>query len=70
MIPAAQAPEPKVLGDTAQDLVLPPGQVEVGRTQDSKDTPAPVPQAVQVSAPAPGASMPLWTGSCVSYCWS
>ena len=39
-IPGVQALEPKALGNTAQDLVLPPGQVEAGRTQGSKDTPA------------------------------
>ena len=27
--------------DTAQDLVLPPGQAEARRAQDSKETPAP-----------------------------
>ena len=39
-IPAAQALEPCVPGHTAQDPVLPLGQVEAGRTQDSKDAPA------------------------------
>ena len=36
-IPAEQAQEPRGTGDTAQDPALPPGQAEVGRTQDSKD---------------------------------
>ena len=53
-IPAAQAPEPRALGDTPQDLALPPGQAEA-RTQDSKDTPASTqPRAVQIGAPRPG----------------
>ena len=30
-----------------------PGQVEVGRAQDSKDSPTGHPQAVQISAPPP-----------------
>ena len=68
MIPAAQVPDLRVLGDTAHDLALPAGQAEVGRAQDSKDPPATgCPQAVQVSAPPPGASRPVWTGSFSSY---
>ena len=39
-IPVVQALEPRVRRDTAQDLAVPPGQEEAGRTQDSKDTPA------------------------------
>ena len=39
MIPGAQAPDPKVPGDTAQDPVLPLGQADARRTQDSKDAP-------------------------------
>ena len=38
--PAAQAPEPRAPGGTAQHPALPPGQAEVGRAQDSEDTPA------------------------------
>ena len=53
-IPAAQALEHKVPEDIAQDPVLPPGQVEAGRTQESRDTPATGhPQAMQISAPRP-----------------
>ena len=37
-------PEPRALGDTAQDLALPRGQAEARRTQDSKDTPAASPE--------------------------
>ena len=36
-IPVEQAPDPRALGDTAQDPALPPGQAEVGRAQDSKE---------------------------------
>ena len=39
-IPVVQAPEPRAPGDTAQNLALPLGQEEAGRTQGSKDTPA------------------------------
>ena len=39
--------------DTAQDPAISPGQVEMRRAQDSKDTPASrCPLAVQISAPA------------------
>ena len=71
MNPAAQAPDPRATGDTIQDPALPLGQAEVGRAQDSEDSlAARCPQAVQISTPAPGASRPLWTGSCGSYCGS
>ena len=30
VIPVVQAPEPRALGDTAQDLALPPEQAEAG----------------------------------------
>ena len=54
MIPAAQALEPRALGDTAQDPAIPPGQAEARRAQDSKDAPAAGrPPAVQISAPRP-----------------
>ena len=33
-------PEPRALGDTAQDAELPLGQAEARKTQDSKDAPA------------------------------
>ena len=53
-VPAAQSPEPKALGDTAQGPALPPGQAEAGRAQDSKDTPAAgQPRVVQISGPQP-----------------
>ena len=39
-IPAAQTPEPRTPGNTAQDPALPLGQAEAGRTQDSEDAPA------------------------------
>ena len=53
-IPVVQAPDPRVLGDTAQDSALPPGQVEVGRVQDSEDTSAARrPQALQISTLQP-----------------
>ena len=62
-IPVAKAPEPRAPGGTAQHPALPPGQAEVGRAQDSEDTPAAGrSQAVQVSAPTPGASRPVRTG--------
>ena len=52
VIPVAQAREPRVLGDTAQDLALPLGQPEARRAQGSKDTPAAGrPGAVQISSP-------------------
>ena len=52
MIPVAQALEPRVPGDTAQDPALPLGQVEAGKAQDSEDTPAAgLHQAVQISDP-------------------
>ena len=53
-----QAPEPRAPGDTAQDPVLPPGQAEAGRAQDSKDAPAP---AEQTSSPAPQSLQALQT---------
>ena len=53
-IPAAQAPDPRTLGDTAQDLVLPSGQAEAGGTKDSQDVPATGrPRAVQIGSPLP-----------------
>ena len=58
---------PGRLADTAQNPVLPLGQVEAGRAQDSKDSPAArCPQAVQISTPAPEAPGPVWTGRCSS----
>ena len=39
-IPVVQAPEPRALGDTAQDPALPPGQAEARKTQDNEDSPA------------------------------
>ena len=51
--------------DTDPEPALPLGQVEVGRAQDSKDSPATGhPRAVQVSAPTWGARRAVWTGSC------
>ena len=42
------------MGDTVQNPVLPSGQVEAGRAQDSEDTPAAEhPRVVQASAPYP-----------------
>ena len=52
-IPAVQAPEPRAPGDTVQDPVLPLGQAEAGRTQDSEDTPASGGPKVCRSAPLP-----------------
>ena len=47
-------PRAQGTGDTAQDPALPPGQVEAGRTQGSKDAPAATrPRAVQIYAPCP-----------------
>ena len=70
-IPVAKAPEPRAPGDTDQDPALPGGQTEAGRAQDSKDAPATGRLELCRSAgPAPGASRPLWTGSCGSYCRS
>ena len=53
--------------DTAQDPVLPLGQAEAGRAEDSKDPPAARhPQAVQISAPHswehPGECRPVAAG--------
>ena len=71
-IPAAQAPDLRALGDTAQDPALPLAQGEAERAQDSEDAPAArCPQAVQVSASHPGniqASADWETAS--SYCGS
>ena len=39
-IPEVKTSEPRAPGDTAQDLVVPPGQALAGRTQDSNDAPA------------------------------
>ena len=72
-IPAKQAQEPRGTRDTAQDLALPPGQAEAGRTQDRKDAPAAGRlRAEPISATVLGVSRPrpLWTGSCSSYCGS
>ena len=57
-------------GDTAQDLVLPLGQAEAGRPQGSQDAPATGHPELCRSVPCPGASRPLRTGSCSSYCRS
>ena len=51
---AVQALEPRALGDTAQHSVLPWGQAEARRTQDSKDAPGTrQPQTVQIHALCP-----------------
>ena len=53
-IPAAQAPEPRATGDTAQGPVLPLGKAEAGRTHDSEDAPAASqPRAMQIRASRP-----------------
>ena len=50
--------------ETAQDLVLHPGQAEAGRAQDSKDAPASgCPKLSRSAGHAPGASRPLRTES-------
>ena len=45
--------EPKAPGNTAQDRVLPLGQVEARRTQDSRDAPASGTPELCRSAPPP-----------------
>ena len=67
-IPVVQALEPRMLGDTAQDPVLPLGQAEAGRTQESKDAPALAAELCRSAASAPGAARPLQIESCGSYC--
>ena len=53
MILAAQTTVLRALNKTAQDLTISLGQEEIGKAQDSEDTPASgCPQAVQMSAPA------------------
>ena len=69
-IPVAQAPEPKAPRDTAQDTVLPLGQAEARRTQDSEDTPATRwHRTVETRAPLPPEHPgPCRLGDCSSYC--
>ena len=71
VIPAAQAPEPKALGEIAQDPAHLLGQAEAGRAQDSEDAPAERrPRAVQISDPLREHSGPCRLGDCGGYCWS
>ena len=64
-IPVAQAPDPRRLGDTAQDPVLPLEQAEARRTQDSRMLlPLVGPELYRLLAPAPRISRPLWAGTC------
>ena len=53
-VPVSQAPDARAVGDTVQNPVLPSGQAEAGRAQDSEDTPAAGhPRVVQTSASYP-----------------
>ena len=60
--PSGTGPNPRAPGDTAQDPVLPLGQAEARRTQDSEDAPAAGrPELCRSAPPTPGASRPLQT---------
>ena len=50
---SSTTPVLRALNNTAQDPAISPGQEEIGKAQDSEDTPASrCPQAAQMSAPA------------------
>ena len=70
-IPAAQALDLRVPGDTAQDPALPRDRRRLGGHRAARThLPQGSPELCRSAHPARGASRPLWIGSSGRYCWS